>query len=54
MSESKKFGGEPTTPPPDPDLPYIWFDGQWLLMVQDTTDGVPESLELPDRGRQGA
>src|SRR5262245_13940667 len=41
---------EPTTPPPDPDKPYMWIGGQWVLIVTDTSDDVPSSLDL--RGRQ--
>ena len=46
--KASKFGGKPTSPPPDPDKPWLWFDGQWVLVSMDTTDGVPESLDLPE------
>lgn len=37
-------------PPPDPNLPYLWVTkgdgtGAWMLLVTDTLDGVPTSLD---------
>lgn len=45
MSAALEFGTEPTTPPPDPNMPYLWIGGQWVLLTMDTTDDVPESLD---------
>lgn len=39
------FTSKPTSPPPDKNKPYLWIGGKWLLMAQDTTDGVPTSLD---------
>lgn len=42
-----EFGGEPTSPPPDPNKPYLWVSGlnEWVLVATDTEDGVPETLD---------
>lgn len=40
---------KPTKPPPDPNKPYIWLGGQWLLVNTDTGDGVPEELHLESK-----
>lgn len=46
LSRSRvSFDEEPTTPPPSENEPWIWLDGQWFLVVTDTGDGVPESLD---------
>jgi hypothetical protein len=45
MSAGLEFATEPTTPAPDPNKPYLWIGGQWVLLAMDTTDGVPESLD---------
>jgi len=53
MAEGRelKLGGEPTTPPPDPDQPWLWTGDEsigkkgWILVITDTGDGVPESLD---------
>ncbi len=42
---SMKFGEKPTSPPPDKNKPYVWIGGRWLLVVTDTEDGVPASLD---------
>lgn len=41
---SAKFGEKPTTPPPNPNEPWLWIGGKWVLVVTDTGDGVPETL----------
>lgn len=33
------------SPPPSEDEPWLWIDGQWYLVVTDTSDGVPDSLD---------
>ena len=48
MATKHSFGEKPTSPPPDPNKPYIWIGGQWLLIAMDTTDGVPSELDFPD------
>lgn len=51
MSDVVDFSAKPTSPPPDKNKPYIWLAGKWYLMAQDSTDGVPESLDhLDDKG----
>lgn len=40
-------------PPPDPNKPYIWIGGEWLLVATDTADGVPDSLDLEHGGAPG-
>jgi tetratricopeptide (TPR) repeat protein len=44
----KKFGDEepPHGPPPDENQPYMWLDGQWVLLASDTADGIPQKLEF--------
>lgn len=37
---------EPTEPPPDPDKPYLWTGDRWVLVITDTSDGVPAKLNL--------
>ena len=32
--------------PPDPSKPYLWFDGQWILLATDDGDGVPRKIEF--------
>lgn len=39
------LGGTPTSPPPDPKKPYLWVGDKWVLLISDTLDGVPESLD---------
>lgn len=46
MATKHAFGEKPTSPPPDPNKPYIWIGGQWLLIAMDTTDGVPSELNF--------
>lgn len=41
------LGEKPDTPPPNPDEPWIWLNGQWYLVATDTSDGVPDKLEFP-------
>lgn len=48
MGDFQEIGGEPTSPPPDANKPYLWFGGQWWLMAQDSTDGVPDDLSTLD------
>jgi hypothetical protein len=31
-------------PCPDPNRPYVWLDGKWVLLMTDDDDGVPQSL----------
>lgn len=45
-----KFGEKPTSPPPDKNKPYVWFNGKWYLVVTDTEDGVPASLDYLNKG----
>jgi hypothetical protein len=33
--------------PPDPNKPYLWFDGQWILLATDDGDDVPRKLTFP-------
>jgi hypothetical protein len=39
------FGTTPTTEPPD-DGAWAWIGGDWVPVLTDTGDGVPESLDL--------
>lgn len=42
-------GDGPDSPPPDPGQPWLWADGQWVLVATDTGDGIPDDLELDER-----
>lgn len=44
----QSFDSQPTSPPPDPNKPYVWFAGQWLLVARDADDGVPDELDLSE------
>jgi hypothetical protein len=45
-----RFDQAPTTPPPNPNQPWIWVGSHWLLVGTDTSDAVPSSLRhLPGR-----
>lgn len=49
----RKFD-QPTSPPPDPAEPYLWFDGEWHLIAVDRADVTKEfNPDQPrdDRGR---
>lgn len=46
-SQAVSFGETPTTPPPDENEPWFWIGDKWYLVVTDTSDGVPEELNLP-------
>jgi hypothetical protein len=57
----EKTGGyKPLAPPPagekppDPNKPYLWLDGKWVLLATDTGDGVPRKLSFPDVDGGGA
>jgi hypothetical protein len=40
---------QPQGDPPDPSKPYLWFDGQWILLASDSADGVPRKLDVPGK-----
>ena len=44
---TREFGQPPEgEEPPDPDKPYLWFNGKWLLLATDDSDDVPRSLSF--------
>jgi hypothetical protein len=48
FTERHEFGRPPAgEQPPDPNKPYLWFDGQWILLATDDGDGVPRKLTFP-------
>ena len=40
--EAARKATRPTCPPPDPDKPYMWLEGRWLLVVTDKADDASE------------
>jgi hypothetical protein len=37
FGEEVDLTSQPSTPPPDPDKPYLWI-GEWVLVVTDAAD----------------
>ena len=41
------FGTQPRRQPPTDNEPWLWFNGQWILLATDDSDGVPRKLDIP-------
>jgi hypothetical protein len=50
--EEVDLSEEPTKPPPDPNKPYMWINGDWVLVVTDSADDIPPALSFP-KGKHG-